>query len=157
MYCRVCAETGSLPLSSLLLGADGEAGAEPGLGQAVMLARIAGKIPVAVVEAVDILLEALHPKPLRETLGVPDHRVGEPAARGGGLAPGGQPVIVAGFEGQSGQIFIHQEAAVITHQRQRYLEGGGGWQLAGAIPLAADGLACAIGKQHAAGGRAGGQ
>ncbi len=116
--------------AGLLLWTDGQAGAEPGLGQTVVFAGVAGEIPVAVVETVDVLLEAIHPQPFGDLLGEPDHRVGFPAARGGGLPPGGQPVVVTRLEGQCRVLFVYQKAAVITHQRQRDFEGGRGWQLA---------------------------
>ncbi len=141
--------------ASLLLRADGEAGAEPGLGQAVMLARIAGEIPVAIVEAVDVLLEALHPQPLGDLLGEPDHRVGFPAARGSGFAPGGQPAVIARLVGQRRMLFIYQKATVITHQCQRDLEGRCGRQLAGAVPFAGESLTVAIGIEKTAAGGGG--
>ncbi len=143
--------------AGLLLRTDGEAGAEPGLGQAVMFARIAGEIPIAVVEAVDILLEALHPQPFGDLLGKPDHRVGFPAARGGGFTPGGQPAVIARFVGQCRMLFINQIATVVTHQRQRDLEGGRGRQLAGAVPFAGEGLAVAVSIEKAAAGGGGRQ
>ncbi len=141
----------------MLLGADGEAGAEPGLGQTVVLARVAFEIPVAVVEAVHVVLEASLSQPLGEALRVPDDRELHPAARGGGLFPLRQEIRITGLERQGRQLFIHQKAAVIAHQCQRDLEGGGRGQLGGTVPLGADGFAGAIGKQHAARSGAGRQ
>ncbi|MNH31699.1 hypothetical protein D3C79_920900 [compost metagenome] len=122
-----------------------------------MLARVARQLPVAVVEAVDVLLEARLSQPLGEALGIPDHREFHPVARGGGLLPLRQEVRVTGFEWQGRQLFIHQEAALIAHQREGDFEGGGGRQLAGAVTLGAEGFAAAIGEQQAARGGAGGQ